>query len=113
MRGLFKNPYGFKIFWGIQFAGVCHRFCQLSKKSVVLEDKSEIEMSASVSQGSVLEPILQNIYYNKVLKICMPQRVKLIWHANDLAVVVVARKKNLRKKANKSVERVKNSMLKN
>lgn len=63
----------------------------LNGRSVVLEDGSMMEMSAGVPQGSVLGPILWNIYYDRVLRLRMPGGVTLIRYADDLAIVAVER----------------------
>ncbi|KAJ3661624.1 hypothetical protein Zmor_006012 [Zophobas morio] len=55
---------------------------------VVQTEMGEFEMTAGVPQGSVLGPLLWNIFYDEVLRMEVPDGVKLIGYADDLAVIV-------------------------
>jgi len=52
-------------------------------------------MSCGVSQGSVLGPILWNLFYNKVLKENRLKNVQLIAYADDLAIITAKTKSDL------------------
>lgn len=48
--------------------------------------------NSRVPQGSILGPTLWNVQYDSVLKLKLPEGVKIIGFADDIAVVAVARK---------------------
>ncbi|KAJ3640617.1 hypothetical protein Zmor_027169 [Zophobas morio] len=58
---------------------------------VVQTGMGEFEMTAGVPQGSVLGPLLWNIFYDEVLRMEVPDGVKLIGYADDLAVIVIGK----------------------
>ena len=45
-----------------------------------------------VPQGSVLDPLLWNILYDRVLRLPIPRGVQIIGCADDIAVTIVAKK---------------------
>lgn len=49
-------------------------------------------ITAGVPQGSVLGPILWNVYFDEVLRMKMSQDVQVIGYADDLAVVVTGKR---------------------
>lgn len=51
---------------------------------------AELRMCAGVPQGSVIGPLLWNIYYDSVLRIPLPRGVDIVGFADDLAVVTTA-----------------------
>ncbi|KAJ3639073.1 hypothetical protein Zmor_004372 [Zophobas morio] len=58
---------------------------------VVQTEMGEFEMTAGVPQGSVLGPLLWNIFYDEVLRMEVPDGVKLIGYADDLAVIAIGK----------------------
>ena len=63
----------------------------LSERVLLVGEEGEMRMSCGVPQGSILEPLLWNIYYDEVLDTEMPVGVTLIGYADDLAMVAVAK----------------------
>lgn len=59
------------------------------RRWVVVGSKS-VEVYAGVPQGSVLGPILWNLYYDEVLKLHYPQGITTIAFADDIALVVTS-----------------------
>lgn len=63
----------------------------LSQRTLQVGERGQIEMTCGVPQGSVLGPSLWNIYYDRVLRLRMPEEVTLVAYADDLAMVVEGR----------------------
>lgn len=60
----------------------------LSNRSLMMGDSEMMDITCGVPQGSVLGPTLWNIFYDEVLRIRVPDGVKMIAYADDLALVV-------------------------
>lgn len=60
-------------------------------RMLIVGNKSKMQITGGVPQGSVLGPTLWNIYYDGVFRLPMPLGVKLIGYADDLAITVTAR----------------------
>lgn len=74
----------------------------------------EYAMTAGVPQGSVLGPTLWNVAYDDVLRIALPEGAETVAYADDLAVMVKARKiGELEEIANQSLEVIADWMKKN
>ena len=50
-----------------------------------------MNLTCGVPQGSVLGPLLWNIFYDGVLSLGMPEGITIIGYADDLALVAVGR----------------------
>ena len=55
------------------------------------KDKLKLRLTCGVPQGSILGPLLWNVYYHDVFRVEMPDGVNLIGYADDLALVAVGR----------------------
>ena len=79
------------------------------KDRVILpgNDSAEFEVTAGVPQGSILGPVLWNIAYDDVLELTMPEGVKSVAYADDLALVITARNEPaMEAKANEALRRI-------
>lgn len=63
----------------------------LSEIVLLVVEEGEMRMSCGVPQGSILEPLLWNLYYDGVFNTEMLDGVTLVRHADDLVVVAVAK----------------------
>jgi hypothetical protein len=79
----------------------------LSSRYVQIDQTNKIEMTGGVPQGSVLGPVLWNVLYNKILEIPMPKGVEMVAYADDLALVITAKKdEELMELGNEALEKV-------
>ena len=79
----------------------------LSNRVLLVGEREGMRLTCGVPQGSVLGPLLWNMFYDGVLRIGMPEGVTLIGYADDLALVAVAKTVNiLRHNVNTAVVRV-------
>lgn len=61
----------------------------LERLLVINQERSSMlrPMTRGVSQGSVLEPTLWNIFYDDLLIITLPSDVSVVGYADDVAVL--------------------------
>lgn len=82
----------------------------LSERYIILEAEGNTNLkriNSGVPQGSVLGPTLWNILYNNLLEIVMPQDVRLIGFADDVALMVTAASEDLlMSRANTALQRI-------
>jgi hypothetical protein len=64
----------------------------ISNRYVQIDQTHKIEMTGGVPQGSVLSPVLWNVLYNKMLEIPMPKGVEIVAYADDLTLVITAKR---------------------
>ncbi|KAI5701029.1 hypothetical protein M8J75_005366 [Diaphorina citri] len=78
----------------------------LEERDIVGEE-FEKHMTAGVPQGSVVGATLWNLLYDGVLRLDLPEGVRLVAYADDLAILVTARKEDLLEdKANLTLSRI-------
>lgn len=79
----------------------------LTDRSLEVDEQTTIGVSCGVPQGSVLGPTLWNVLYDGVLELELPEGLRLIAFADDLAVLVTAKtEQELMSLANYALERV-------
>lgn len=78
-----------------------------SDRLIRIGDNESLDMTCGVPQGSVLGPLLWNIYYDDVLRLRMPDGTTIIGYADDIAVVVCGKTEDsLRNAANQAIESI-------
>lgn len=79
----------------------------LADRKILLGESGTYEVMAGVPQGSILGPILWNLAYDGVLRLEMPQGVRSIAYADDLALVITAKREpDLEDAANRALDNV-------
>jgi hypothetical protein len=79
----------------------------LTDRSLEVDEQTTIGVSCGVPQGSVLGPTLWNVLYDGMLGLELPEGLRLIAFADDLAVLVTAKtEQELMSLANYALERV-------
>ena len=63
----------------------------LSDRTLIVGGTNTVKLTCGVPQGSVLGPLLWNVYYDGVLGVEVPDGTTLVGYADDLALVTVAR----------------------
>lgn len=61
----------------------------------LLTESGEVRVSCGVPQGSVIGPLLWNVFYDGLLRMKLPTGVQLVGFADDIAVVGTARTTDL------------------
>ena len=83
----------------------------LENRQILLDGSTAYEVTAGVPQGSILGPILWYLTYNGVLNLALPNGVRSVAYADDLALIItVKREYDLENRANKALFMVKEWM---
>lgn len=65
----------------------------MTNRSIIIGTGSArptVSVTCGITQGSVLSPTLWNLFYDGILRLPVPNSVKLVAFADDVAVVAVA-----------------------
>lgn len=60
-------------------------------RSIIVDEKTVLQVTCNVPQGLVLRPVLWNILYDPLLKIKLPVGAKTVAFADDLVLLTMAR----------------------
>ena len=63
----------------------------LTNRTVIVGERSRLRLTCGVPQGSVLVPLLWNLYYDDVFRVEMFDGVTLIGYVDDLALVAAGK----------------------
>lgn len=83
----------------VKISGYIRRIVQeyLENRQVILTNGQVMNTTCGVPQGSVLAPLLWNVFYNKILEKVKLKDTFLIAYADDLAIITTAKTKELLK----------------
>lgn len=76
----------------------------MNGRELLISGEASMPVTCGVPQGSVLGPTLWNVFYDGILRLPVPEGVKLVAFADDVAVIAVAHNAEL-------VERLVNPVL--
>lgn len=65
----------------------------LEDRYILREDGNQTRVTCGVPQGSVLGPLLWNVFYDQILRLNLGKAVELVAYADDLAIIVKAKTK--------------------
>lgn len=76
----------------------------LENRQILLNGSTAYEVTAGVPQGSILGPTLWNLAYNGVLNLALPDGVRSVAYADDLALIITAKREyDLENRANEAL----------